>query len=576
MANLFPRFQTPKSGGIEFVNQPGAANFRALRVDVGDQHLYWQPTYQNILRVEGAFGEFFPQAEFFDNGNRVLFTKHIEGVEVLCKTRALRSGERIPRREWVRFLATWQSFKLLADRSGIPDDFRNFIIKFGPPSVERYPAAYRIYRKHWYSRPRLFILWGLEPVGGADFIGLSPEQAISEVDARVETDREEASSQVFLWLKALACFLLACVLLLFVVWLCLPRPVVDFELNAQATQSTKPINKTGFDQDWVWGQTAYGWIFDRGQPATSNEKEPQVLWDQPGMRDATLQVTQSTLWGFLYKTEAKSKSILVKEAPKPPMFKPTPVDPVPNPTSVDPLPIPVPVEPTPDKPTPDKPIPDPTPVEPTPVNPVPDPNPVRPVPIPTPLPGKEQSKGDNEKSNKSEENGKGTMKGSEPQQGGQGGAEKPPEPATPRTIKPIDDLRNRVLNAPQIAVTRETVTEDGKSQELEFIASASAGTRIDKVSIDGEDVVVSPDGRFRKLLVSGKHDIRVDYSSPSQNIHESVNIPLTVDADKVVKPNNRLGPPTKVPNEGQGAPVEPAPVPEQKPSTADSKDKKLA
>jgi hypothetical protein len=522
-------------------------------VDVGDQHLYWQPTYQNILRVEGAFGEFFPQAEFFDNGNRVLFTKHIEGVEVLCKTRALRSGERIPRREWVRFLATWQSFKLLANRNGIPDDFRNFIIKFGPPSVERYPAAYRIYRPHWYSRPRLFILWGLEPVGGADFISLSPEQAISEVDARVETDREEANSQFFLWLKGLACFLLACLLLLFVVWLCLPRPVVDFELNAQAMQSTKPINKTGFDQDWVWGQTAYQWTFDQAQPAGSPDYQPDVLWVQSGLYDTALQVTQSTLWGLLYKTEAKSKSIHVKEAPKPPLFKPTPVDPVPNPTSVDPLPKPVPVEPTP--------------VDPTPVNPVPN---------PTPLPGKEQSKEENEKPNKAEETGKGTMKGSEPQQGGQGGAEKPPEPATPRIIKPIDDSRNRVLNPPQLAVTRETVMEDGKSQELEFIASPSAGTRIDKVSIDGEDVVVSPDGQFKKLLVAGKHDIRVDYSSPSQNIHESVNIPLTVDADKVVKPNNRLGPPTKLPNEGQGAPSAPDPTPAPQPQTSDKNDKKLA
>jgi hypothetical protein len=312
MANFLPRFQTTKSGGILFVNNLGAPNFRALRVDVGDQHLFWQPTYQNLLRVEGAFGEFFPQAEFFDNGNRVLFTKHIEGIEVLGKTLALRPGERIPRGEWVRFLSTWQSFKQLADRSGIPDDFRNFIIKFGPPSVERYPEAYRIYRPHWYSRPRLFILWGLEPVGGADFISLSPEQAISEVGARVETDRDETNGRLFLWLKAFGLFLLTCFLLLLVVWTCLPRPVVDFELTAQAMQSTQPINKTGFDQDWVWGQTAYQWTFDQGQPASSNDFQPDVLWAQSGLHDATLQVTQSTLWGFLYKTEAKSKSVLVK------------------------------------------------------------------------------------------------------------------------------------------------------------------------------------------------------------------------------------------------------------------------
>jgi hypothetical protein len=382
----------------------------------------------------------------------------------------------------------------------------------------------------------LFILWGLEPVGGADFISLSPEQAISEVDARVETDREEASSRVFLWLKALSLFLLTCFLLLLIVWTCLPRPVVDFELTAQAMQSTQPINKTGFDQEWVWGQTAYQWTFDQGQPAGSTDFQPDVLWAQSGLYDTTLQVTQSTLWGFLYKTEAKSKSILVKEAPKPPLFKPIPVDPVPVPTPVKPTPI----EPPPYKPSADKPSPDiPSPDKPSPDKPSPDmPSPDKPS-LDKPSPDK-------------------------------------PSPDMPRIIKPDEEPRNRVLNAPQIAVTRETVTEDGKSQELEFIASASAGTVIDKVSIDGLDVAVSPDGRFRKLLVSGKHDIRVDYSSPSQKIHESVNIPLTVDADKVVKPNNRLGQPTKVPNEGQGVPSAPDPTPAPQPQTSDKNDKKLA
>ena len=192
--------------------------------------------------------------------------------------------------------------------------------------------------------------------------------------------------------------------------------------------------------------------------------------------------------------------------------------------------MPSPDKPSPDKPSPDKPSPDkPSPDKPSPDKPSPD----------KPSPDK-------------------------------------PSPDMPRIIKPDEEPRNRVLNAPQIAVTRETVTEDGKSQELEFIASASAGTVIDKVSIDGLDVAVSPDGRFSKLLVSGKHDIRVDYSSPSQNIHESVNIPLTVDADKVVKPNNRLGPPTKVPNEGQGVPSAPDPTPAPQPQTSDKNDKKLA
>ncbi len=132
-----PTHQPSHKGGMMFVNPPGLANYRALRVEAGDQHLYWQPTYQHLLRVEGAFGEFFPQAEFSDNGNQVIFTKYVNQAEVLSQTRPLRSGEKIPRGEWKRFLETWSNFKRLADRTDIPEDVRSFIQKFSPPSVER-------------------------------------------------------------------------------------------------------------------------------------------------------------------------------------------------------------------------------------------------------------------------------------------------------------------------------------------------------------------------------------------------------------------------------------------------------
>jgi hypothetical protein len=597
MPNLFPRFQTPQSGGILFVNQPGADSFRALRVDVGDQHLYWQPTYQNILRVEGAFGEFFPQAEFFENGNRVLFTKHIEGVEVLCKTRALRSGERIPRREWVRFLATWQSFKLLADRNGIPDDFRNFIIKFGPPSVERYPAAYRLYRPHWYSRPRLFILWGLEPVGGADFISLSPEQAISEVDARVETDREEASSQVFLWLKALACFLLACVLLLFVVWLCLPRPVVDFELTAQAMQSTQPINKTGFDQEWVWGQTAYQWTFDQGQPASSPDFQPDVLWTQPGLHDTTLKVTQSTLWGFLYKIEAKSKSVLVKEAPKPP-------------------PVIVVIPPgghgfgSVDKPKDDKNPGGPggpgIPSDPkmdSEGKPLTGGSELKPATEDTMKPA-ESKQGDDGKAmpldstEKSKDKpGLEALPGGEDKPGSMKG-EKTPEdrPANlgengpkqenttssgPSEIKPAPDNQKRSLNAPKVFIDGIPVIIDvSGSQEMKFLVTSDPDIIIEQVLIDKDSIDLASKGRFTRRLASGSHTIRVKYRSANSDIHESIAIPLKVSA--VMMPDNAVGPSTKETTESDKTKINPSskpntePVPAPQPQTSDKNDKKLA
>jgi len=330
MAFIPPKFQPSSKGGMLFVNPPGVANFRALRVESGDQHLYWQPTYQHILRVEGAFGEFFPQAEFSDNGNQVLFTKYVDKTEVLCRTRALRPGERIPRGEWQRFLETWTNFKRLADRSDIPEDVRNFIGKFGPPSVERYPAAYRIYRPHWYSKSRLFILWGLEPVGGADFISVSPEQAISEGTARAETDGEETSGDFFRWLKIFLFGLLALAALLFLLWCLLPQPIVDFEVTAEAEQPATTKNLTRFDLDWNWGVKDYRWSFAQGEPGTSTEFEPKPVWALAGPHDVTLEATRSTLWGLLYKTDAKTLTITVADKPKPPVVITPPLVPLPG------------------------------------------------------------------------------------------------------------------------------------------------------------------------------------------------------------------------------------------------------
>ena len=679
MPNVQPRSQAPKSGGILFVNEPNVTNFRALRVDVGNQHLYWQPTYQHLLRVEGAFGEFFPQAEFSDNGNRVVFTKHIEGVEVLGKTRALRPGERIPRREGLRFLTTWQSFKRLSERTDIPDDFRNFIIKFGPPSVERYPAAYRIYRPHWYSRPRLFILWGLEPVGGADFISLSPDQAISEVGARVESDRDEANGQLMLWLKAFGLFVLTCLALLLITWVCLPRPVVDFELKAQATVPTHPVNKSGFDQDWVWGETAYAWTFDRGQPDTSNEKEPQVLWSQPGRQVATLQVTQSTLWGLLYKTEAKSKPILVQDAPKPPQNiisqdPPVQGDPKdrsgtphgfgrvdkpsqgggfdPRPQGGQGVPIPDPLRPNPsgreddpsnriaeappynpsgpkmdqgDKSLPispgksgdsvpraeDKPMPS-DPIDPfkkkegeepiTGGEPKPGPmkgetsTPGRIEGQPEVIPGKNPAWTEGkpmpvEPSQQGRANEKMTPNGGKPDENTPDKAESAPggrmatpgekdpktgaqRPAGPRKLPNKLDSQPRVLNQPDLTVTKETVVDGTDAQDIEFSVQLGAGTKIDRVTIDGKPVEVFPSGFFKQRLSAGPHEIHVEYGSADSSVHEGITKTLTVDSDKVVTPKNQLSPAKKDSSKSTNTPSDPEPQPKQ--DTPEKIDKKLA
>ena len=546
-----------------FVNPPGVANFRALRVESGDQHLYWQPTYQHLLRVEGAFGEFFPQAEFSDNGNLVIFTKYVDNVEVLSLTRALRVGERIPRGEWQRFLNTWANFKRLADRTDIPEDVSNFIFKFGPPSVERYPAAYRIYRPHWYSQSRLFILWGLEPVGGADFVSVSPEQAISEGTARAETEGQETSGDFLRWLKILLLGLLALAVLLFLVWCCLPRPVVDFEVAAEAGKPAATKNLTIIDRSWDWGEKDYQWSFAQGIPDASKEFAPKPLWLSAGPHDVTLEATQSTLWGLLSKSDAKTLTVTVVEPPKPPApvkgYKSTPED-----TKPDGKPVPAPGTPGSDGKMPlDEKMPPGAPKS----------DGSKPEGKPVPVPGTPGSDGKMPLDEK--------MPLGAPKPDGAKPEGKPvPAPGTPGSDgkMPLDEKmptpRSQILPVPQVVIADITPLADGKSQDIDFSLMLPKGVQLEHLEVDGEAVTVPANGRFRLRLPIGPHTLHIDYGSSSSNLRGQVTQELLVDADqvKVIKPKTRIQPPVKVPGSDQSEPVPTKP----KDEAAEKIDKKTA
>ena len=528
-----------------FVNPPGVTNFRALRVESGDQHLYWQPTYQHLLRVEGAFGEFFPQAEFSDNGNQVIFTKYVDSVEVLSLTRALKAGERIPRGEWQRFLDTWANFKRLADRTDIPEDVRNFIFKFGPPSVERYPAAYRIYRPHWYSKSRLFILWGLEPVGGADFVSVSPEQAISEGTARAETDGQETSGNFLRWMKIFLLGLLALAALLFLVWCCLPRPVVDFEVSAEVEKPAVTKNLTTLDRSWDWGSRDYHWSFAQGIPDSSSDFEPKPLWSLPGPHDVTLEVTQSTLWGLLYKTEAKTINVTVTVPPKPPAIILPPSDLIPGvipsgPKSVGPDGIPGAGKPTEGTAPSDKMIPG-------------APKPA----VPDDTPGTDKP-ADGTKPNDKMIPGK-------PKTAVPYGAPSVPAPAT----------RPQTLSVPRVVIEGANAFEDGKSQDIEFSLKLPDGVKLEHLYLDDIEISVASDGSFKRRLPMGPHTLRIEYGSSANNSHGQVTQELMVDADQVqvITPKNRIAPPVKVPGSDQPVPALPT---KPKDEAAEKFDKKTA
>lgn len=683
-----------------FVNPPGVANFRALRVESGDQHLYWQPTYQHLLRVEGAFGEFFPQAEFSENGNQVIFTKFVDKVEVLAQTRSLRPGERIPRGEWQRFMETWANFKRLADRSDVPEDVRNFILKFGPPSVERYPAAYRIYRPHWYSKPRLFILWGLEPVGGAEFVSLTAEEAITEATARAETDSQEASGNLLHWLKLALICLLGLALLLFLLWLCLPRPVVDFTVSAEAEKPAKVVNLITIDRSLDWGSRENLWTFKDAKPELSTDFEPAPTWAQAGDHEVNLSATQSTLWGLLYKTETLSKVVGVTPppSPQPEKGKPGPRPKGENawdankdkggaPPTLDDKrnPNPIPEErrgkgmppaapfdgnqprkspgekpPAPgDRPgeelnmprSPSKTLPgdlhdedgkpkapmrgrDNAPRSPNDGQPMPNPNGGKdgtnpderrspggksPGPGNQKMPPSSESNPDSLKSKPGQDklpksgDGMPTPDGQPspmpklppeekdksgkmlpptdsqpsplpqpqpaPRGEGKGGKMLPPgapesPPDAPRGKKP-DNVRT--LPVPSVQIRDITVVPGGASQDIDFTLNLPAGVRVERLSVDGKPVGVSPGLGFRVRLGVGPHSVRIEYGAPNGDLHGEVTQDVVVDRDEVriIKPRTRIEPPVQVPGAEQ-TPARPAAPRKVRDEAAEKFDKKTA
>jgi len=561
-----PNAQPSSKGGMMFVNPPGLANYRALRVESGDQHLYWQPTYQHLLRVEGAFGEFFPQAEFSEGGDQVIFTKYVDKVEVMSQTRALRPGEKIPRAEWIRFLETWANFKRLADRSDIPEDVRSFIHKFGPPSVERYPAAYRIYRPNWYSKPRLFVLWGLEPVGGAEFLSITPEQAITEGTARAETDAEESGYNFLHWLKVLLICLLLLASALFLVWCCLPRPVVDFKVKAEAGNQAEVSNLTTIDRSLDWGDQAFHWSFAGGLPDSSAEFEPKPVWHLAGQHEVILEATQSTLWGLLYKSESKTSTITVTEPPKPPATVP----PLSNEGSTSPgapkpdgKPAPAPGVPGPsdkmpheNKTLPGAPKPDgkpaPAPGVPGPSDKMPhedktSPGAPKPDGKPAPAPG---VLGPSDKMPREDK----TLPGAPKPDG------KPaPVPGVPRPSDKMPKSGSKILPVPQVVIDEVTPLADGKSQDIDFSLNLPKGVRLERLDLDGREVAVPADGHFKLRLPIGPHEIHIEYGSISSDLHGEATQQLLVDADqvKVIKPKTRIAPPVKVPEADAPVPLKP-------------------
>lgn len=305
--------------GLRLENNPGSETFQPLRVGHGDLHLQWQPVYQDVLRSVGPFAAFFPQAIFEGNGDVVTFSHCEEGRDILSQTRPLESGEAIPGDEWERLDSGFRQFKAIANRDGVPSDVRRFIEEFAYPSHVRFPEAFRIYKPHWYSRRRLFILWGLEPLGGASFVRPTPSEARSELAGRVETTKSKANW----WLGRVLLAMLALALIGTAVWwimyALLPSPRAGFAVpSPMEGQVVTCRNKTTYDVPlFEFGDVSYIWNFEKGQPPSSSEEAPSVSWDKAGERGVTLTAKRQTWFGISKSSTAGPVVISVQPLPPP-------------------------------------------------------------------------------------------------------------------------------------------------------------------------------------------------------------------------------------------------------------------
>ena len=551
------------SGGLSFVNDSPNSNYRALRLDSTDNHLYWESTYQNILRINKDFGDFFPHAEFSDNGNQVTFTKYIDGVEILAKSRPMRPGELISRSEWERFLNSWQRFKALAEQSDVPEDIVKFIKTFRYPPFDIFPSAYRIYKPHWYSKPRLIMLWGLEPASPSEIPNVyDDDEVISKTGAYVEPEASQDGFNFIRLIKFIALGLMALVLVLILLWLLIPMPRADFQVSPTVNKPTKISNTSKLSApNSNNGVTSYGWTIEKGTPNESKEFEPLVTWKSTGPSKVTLEVTQSILGGLLFKKDEKTKSINVMAEPvvvNPEPFKDLPDS---NGFGLEIMPL------APDSTLEDKDAPEEksfnnpeslspsTPKETLPQNPKGSGAAQKQKPNEKALddstPRKDDSnptqdnltpKDDGKKSqNPQPDNGKGPNKdevakkspGPSPGKNGNG-----TEPR--RAIKPKSSQESG--STPRIIIINQSILSDGsESQKIVFSIEFESKVELNTLTIDGSEIDLGNTQKsFVYVLKKGTHRLELSYTDLDGN-SDTIIQEIIVDS----RPDNKLTPPVK-------------------------------
>jgi hypothetical protein len=136
---------------------------------------------------------------------------------------------------------------------------------------------------------------------------------------------------------------------------------------------------------------------------------------------------------------------------------------------------------------------------------------------------------------------------------------------------------SRTLPVPSVQIRDITVLPGGDLQDIDFALNLPAGVRVERLSVNGQPVTVSPGLGFRVRLAVGAHSVRIEYGSPKGDLHGEVTQDVVVDRDevRVIKPRTRIAPPVQVPGADQPAP-EPKVPGKARDEAAEKFNKKIA
>lgn len=132
-------------------------------MDEAGNLLLWDREFTCLFGKVPGFGRFLAEVEFAAGGAEVVFSRFEGGREVLTDSLGLDQGARLPRSLYLQLRQCEAEFRRLVDGRALTEQQVAFVRAFVLPDPVDFPAAYRIRKAGFFSRKKLYVLWGMVP-----------------------------------------------------------------------------------------------------------------------------------------------------------------------------------------------------------------------------------------------------------------------------------------------------------------------------------------------------------------------------------------------------------------------------